>query len=153
MFLQESGQRLGKRFTKLSRDKIEGLCEYGWPGNVRELENVIARAAIFSNPPTLQLPDGWNRGLESLTPANIASTVGEAAPPTTQVGRAKSPMTLEEFKRKRIIEVLRQTNWRIEGPKGAALILGLHPNTLRSQLAKLGLKPSELRNSVVETTK
>jgi len=153
MFLQESGQRLGKRFTKLSRDKIEALCEYGWPGNVRELENVIARAAIFSNPPTLQLPDGWNRGLESLTPANIASTVGEAAPPTTQVGRAKSPMTLEEFKRKRIIEVLRQTNWRIEGPKGAALILGLHPNTLRSQLAKLGLKPSELRNSVVETTK
>jgi len=114
---------------------------------------VIARAAIFSNPPTLHLPDGWNRGLESLTSSNVASTAREATSPPTQISRAKSPMTLVEFKRKRIIEVLRQTNWRIEGPKGAALILGLHPNTLRSQLAKLGLKPSELRNSVVETTK
>jgi formate hydrogenlyase transcriptional activator len=38
-----------------------------------------------------------------------------------------------------ILEVLRQTNWRIEGPKGAALILGLHPNTLRSRIRKFGI--------------
>ncbi|HEY1234745.1 MAG TPA: hypothetical protein VGH22_15305, partial [Candidatus Binatia bacterium] len=121
---------------------IEVLCEYSWPGNVRELENVIARAAIFSNPPTLQLPDAWNRGLGRLTPAGAASAfVHEPASPTTQVDRTGSPITLEEFKRRRILEVLQQTHWRIEGPKGAALILGLHPNTLRSQLTKLGLKP------------
>jgi len=41
-----------------------------------------------------------------------------------------------------IFEVLHQTNWRIEGPKGAALVLGLHPNTLRSRMRKLGIQKS-----------
>ena len=41
-----------------------------------------------------------------------------------------------------ILEVLLQTNWRIEGPKGAALILGLHPNTLRSRMRKFGIQRS-----------
>jgi formate hydrogenlyase transcriptional activator len=30
----------------------------------------------------------------------------------------------------------------IEGPRGAAQILGLHPNTLRSRLKKLGITRS-----------
>jgi formate hydrogenlyase transcriptional activator len=41
---------------------------------------------------------------------------------------------------------LRQTNWRIEGPKGAALILGLHPNTLRSRIRKLGIQAKRTMN-------
>jgi formate hydrogenlyase transcriptional activator len=35
---------------------------------------------------------------------------------------------------------LHRTNWRIEGPKGAAVLLGLHPNTLRSRMRKLGIQ-------------
>ena len=31
-----------------------------------------------------------------------------------------------------ILEVLHRTDWRIEGPKGAALILGFHPKIRRS---------------------
>ena len=50
------------------------------------------------------------------------------------------PLTLEEFERTRILKVLHQTNWRIEGPKGAAVILGLHPNTLRSRMKKLEIR-------------
>ena len=40
------------------------------------------------------------------------------------------------------LTVLRQTHWVIEGPRGAAQILGLHPNTLRSRLKKLGIARS-----------
>ena len=47
-----------------------------------------------------------------------------------------------ELEKAHILEVLHQTNWRIEGPKGAALILGLHPNTLRSRMRKLGIQRS-----------
>jgi transcriptional regulator with GAF, ATPase, and Fis domain len=38
------------------------------------------------------------------------------------------------------VRVLEQTKWRIEGPKGAALILGLHPSTVRSRMLKLGIR-------------
>jgi transcriptional regulator with GAF, ATPase, and Fis domain len=48
--------------------------------------------------------------------------------------------TLEQLHRKRILEVLNQTGWRLEGPKGAAVILGLNPSTLRSRMQKLGIQ-------------
>ena len=47
--------------------------------------------------------------------------------------------SLEEVERSHILDVLGQTRWVIDGPAGAAAILGLHPNTLRSRLKKLGL--------------
>ena len=46
--------------------------------------------------------------------------------------------TGEEF----ILAVLRQTNWRVDGPRGAARILNLHPSTLRSRMQKLGIRRS-----------
>jgi transcriptional regulator with GAF, ATPase, and Fis domain len=41
-----------------------------------------------------------------------------------------------------MLEVLRQTDWVIEGPRGATRMLGLHPNTLRNRMKKLGLERS-----------
>jgi PAS domain S-box-containing protein len=138
VFLQESAQRLGKRFGKLTQDKIEVLCEYSWPGNVRELENVIARAAIFSNPPTLQLPDGWNREILSFHASAVLTSNDSVHSNSEATIHQQEPLAALE--KAHIIEVLQQTHWRIEGPKGAALILGLHPNTLRSRMHKLGIQ-------------
>lgn len=50
----------------------------------------------------------------------------------------RSP-TLGEVERRYILHVLEETKGRISGAKGAAAILGLHPNTLRSRMAKLGV--------------
>ena len=57
--------------------------------------------------------------------------------------------SLEEIEADHILRVLGQTGWVIEGPQGAAAILGLHPNTLRSRLKKLGLRdrPTRIRSS------
>jgi transcriptional regulator with GAF, ATPase, and Fis domain len=52
---------------------------------------------------------------------------------------------LGELEREHILEVLRQTGWRIEGPKGAALKLGLNPSTLRSRMLKLKLQKTGKR--------
>jgi transcriptional regulator with GAF, ATPase, and Fis domain len=41
--------------------------------------------------------------------------------------------------RKHILHVLERTRWRISGPSGASAILGLHPNTLRHRMKKLGI--------------
>ncbi|HEV2946828.1 MAG TPA: helix-turn-helix domain-containing protein [Gemmataceae bacterium] len=48
-------------------------------------------------------------------------------------------MSLEEVERRHMVMVLKQTGWVIDGPRGAAKILGLHPNTLHSRLKKLGI--------------
>jgi formate hydrogenlyase transcriptional activator len=47
---------------------------------------------------------------------------------------------LEEVERRYITSVLEKTHWRVHGKGGAAEILGLNPNTLRSRLQKLGIR-------------
>ena len=51
--------------------------------------------------------------------------------------------TLETVEHDYILAVLQQTNWIINGPRGAAQILGLHPNTLRNRMKKLGIARSD----------
>ena len=43
------------------------------------------------------------------------------------------------MQRLHIINTLKITGGVVEGPGGAATILGLHPNTLRSRMKKLGI--------------
>ena len=52
-------------------------------------------------------------------------------------------LTLKEVAKRHIPAVLQQTAGVIEGPKGAAKLLNLHPNTLRSRMKKLGIKRSD----------
>jgi chemotaxis protein methyltransferase CheR len=90
---------------------------------VRVLANVIERAVINSHGPVLRVR-------EQLTTSN-----GNNA---DAVGR-----TLEEIEREYIIRVLEDRSWRIEGPHGAAHVLGLNPSTLRTRMAKLGINKSQ----------
>ncbi|MGD0119416.1 MAG: helix-turn-helix domain-containing protein, partial [Candidatus Binatus sp.] len=53
-----------------------------------------------------------------------------------------SPLSIDQVERNHILEVLLQTNWRIEGSDGAAALLNLNPSTLRSRMKKLGVQRS-----------
>ncbi len=139
VFLQEAERRLGKSFGKIPSEVIEALQEYSWPGNVRELENVIGRATVTTTGPNLQLPEGW-KVEGSVIERNTGPSSKEKPTSIPEAITAEREATLAELERAHILEVLQQTNWRIEGPKGAAVILGLHPNTLRSRMSKLGLQ-------------
>src|SRR5262249_23484758 len=108
--------RIGRRVDGVSAATMQRLQAYSWPGNVRELENVIERAVILANGPTLEI------------------TLGDA--PTAE---APGESTLEDVERAHILHVLGQTDWVIDGPGGAAKILDLHPNTLRSRMKRLGI--------------
>jgi transcriptional regulator with GAF, ATPase, and Fis domain len=99
---------------------------------VRELQNVLQRALVLSSGPILTLEKGLlpPQGKPAAEQADHSST-----------GR------LEEVERSHILSVLAQTGWVIEGPKGAARILDLHPNTLRSRMKKLGIQPPHRKAS------
>ena len=48
--------------------------------------------------------------------------------------------TLEQVDREYIIRILEEVAWRIEGPTGAARVLGLNPSTLRTRMVRLGIQ-------------
>jgi PAS domain S-box-containing protein len=146
IFLQEAGRRLGKSFGRISGQVIEALQGYSWPGNVRELENVIGRAAVTSTTKVFKLPEGWKSDV-NLIHRNSGPTSDGQTPSIAAVTNTGREGTLGEMEKAHILEVLHRTNWRIEGPMGAAVILGLRPNTLRSRMRKLGVRrPAEINN-------
>lgn len=131
-FVSKHMARIGKKFTHIPTQVIESLTAYPWWGNIRELENVVERAVVLCDGPFFDLEEEPG-GLF----ARSHST--ESAPPPTP--KAESGLkSLEEIERNHILQVLAEANWVIDGPKGAASILKLKPNTLRSRLQKLNLR-------------
>ena len=59
---------------------------------------------------------------------------------TPTAGGGGGASSLEAVKRRHIEAVLAQTNWLIEGERGAARILNPNPSTLRSRMKNLGIK-------------
>ena len=94
---------------------------YAWPGNVRELENVIERALILSNGSTLRI--------EETLGASISAGAAQ-----------HDAERLDDVERAHIRRVLDECGWRVGGEGHAAERLGLHPNTLRSRMQKLGIR-------------
>ncbi|MGZ5028801.1 MAG: sigma 54-interacting transcriptional regulator [Methylobacter sp.] len=118
-FLSKYAKKFGKRFDDIDPAGLEQLRQYAWPGNVRELQNVIERAVILSQGPLLDIAPLSARGMSGV-----------------QSGQLRS---LEAVEREHILRTLEATGWQISGAKGAAAILGMNPNTLRSRMLKLGI--------------
>lgn len=102
---------------------------YHWPGNIRELENLIERELIRTRG---RRNDGWLRfGPFELSRRND-ETVAAIAP-------GRQMLTLDEAMSHHIRQALKVTNGKISGPGGAAQLLGINPNTLRSRMRKMGI--------------
>ena len=121
-FINKFSDEHHKNIENISKADLARLYEYAWPGNIRELINIIERSIISSHGKTLKLD--WIHN-------NIP---GENIPPSS---------SMEEVERAHILKVLKECNWKINGDDGAAMKLGLNPNTLRSRLKKLNISRNE----------
>ncbi|HXJ82451.1 MAG TPA: helix-turn-helix domain-containing protein [Candidatus Methylomirabilis sp.] len=130
-FLGQFSKKFGRRIDSVPGPTMDRLARYAWSGNIRELQNVIERALVLCQGPALELDED----LLPVTSPRTVPTAGAPAPDLT----AGLP-TLEEIERAHILAALGPTGWLIEGAKGAAKILGLHPNTLRSRMDRLAIK-------------
>ena len=116
--IQKHERSTHQRIKHVPEGVMEQLQQRSWPGNIRELENVIEGALIHSSGDVLTLLDDGGD-------IEAAST--------------EDASTLSAVERTHIQEVLRACGWRINGPGNAAERLGLHPNTLRFRMKKLGI--------------
>jgi DNA-binding NtrC family response regulator len=99
---------------------MDMLVAYCWPGNIRELQNFIERSVILTSENTLRPP------LARLKPAS-------------QFDSPAQPATLQDTERALICRTLKQTNGIIDGPRGAAALLGVKRTILYSRMQKLGI--------------
>ena len=118
--IRKYSQRMNRQIEKVRPEDMEALVQHPWPGHVRELKNVVERAVILTSGTVLDLSpiDELNRV------TNNSST---------------RPQTLADAEREHILETLRETEWVLGGPNGAAALLQVRRTTLIYKMRKLGI--------------
>jgi formate hydrogenlyase transcriptional activator len=138
-FVQKFSRSLNKAVAYIPAEAMDALSSYSWPGNIRELENFMERAVLLSPGKELRVP------ISELKPVASAAESGadSSSSSTSLTSLPSSPpsiSTLEDAERQHILRALRQTEWRIAGAKGAAVILGMKRTTLQARMRKLGIR-------------
>jgi two-component system NtrC family response regulator len=103
----------------LSPDALDAIEAHSWSGNVRELENVIKRAVIMADGPTIKAAD-------------IGISASENATVMLNLRQVR-----DEAERKAVLSVLGRSNGNLSK---AAELLGISRPTLYDLMHRFGLK-------------
>jgi DNA-binding NtrC family response regulator len=126
--VQTKNKELGLSATpSIAPGALARLMKYDWPGNVRELQNVVERELILYRGGTLNF--------ESLA----SDIIPKEKKPSPAQEQGIQQFKLDEAMALHIGKIIEYTNGRINGPGGAAELLGINPSTLRSRMSKLGV--------------
>jgi len=128
-FAKAFAERMNKTIDHVRPKDTEALVRYSWPGNVRELQNVIERCVILSSDRVLHAPEFPD-----------AKHVGKEA--------SSKPRSLAEAEREHILQALRDTEWVIGGPHGAAAQLAVRRTTLLYKMRRLGISRPTIDGSL-----
>ena len=118
-FVSKYCKKHNKEIKHISYLTLQQMKSYAWPGNVRELENLIERAVIISNQELL--------------------IIKEFETSAKKKDIKHSNNALEEVQRNHILKILNETQWKIDGKEGAAVLLDIKPSTLRDCMKKFGI--------------
>ena len=119
-FVKKYARRMNKEVDSIRPEDMNALVRYTWPGNVRELQNFIERSVVGSFRGVLELA----AFAELDRPRDSAS---------------QEIRTLAAAEREHILKALRDTDWVIAGPHGAAQRLGVRRTTLLYKMRRLGI--------------
>ncbi len=105
---------------------LDQLQAYAWPGNIRELQNLIERSLIISGGFPLTFPE--------LTLKLSDNSTQESSQLGFNVFKKLDDVLIGHIQKALLL-----SQGKIEGDKGAADLLGLHPSTLRGKMRKYKL--------------
>jgi formate hydrogenlyase transcriptional activator len=125
-FLKTFARRQGKSIEHVPGDVMAAIVKYDWPGNIRELQNFVERSVLLT------------------TGRELRASIAEL---TQQVMLRGTSHTLADAARAYIIATLRETNWVVGGPNGAASKLGLKRTTLIKKMKKLEISKETAKSS------
>lgn len=117
-FVKMYERQMNKHIEKILPEDMDALVNHGWPGNVRELQNVVERSMVVSSGSVLSL--------SRPTEPKRSDTSG-------------AMRTLAEAERDHILQALRNADWVLGGPHGAAVRLGVKRTTLLYKMRRLGI--------------
>ena len=120
-YVDKYARKMNRHIETIPLHAMEAFANYPWPGNVRELQNFIERAVILSPGSVLQPP------LTELKQSMVQT-------PDSKLS------TLKEVEREHVLRAIRESNWVIGGPFGAAARLGIKRTTLMYRIQKLGIQ-------------
>lgn len=124
-YVAKYARRMKKDVSIVPATTMEVFKRYPWPGNVRELQHFIERSVVISRGKVLQAPvSELERLIEKRQHASR---------------RPVNPRTLKDVERESILQVLKESNWVVGGPNGAAAKLGIKRTTLASRMERLGI--------------
>ena len=130
-FTQQFSRRMNKVIEAIPSAAMDALSRYHWPGNIRELQNVIERAVIISTGPALRVD------VSDLKFPKAGLPVEPLTSPKSTNGALHD--VLQETERQQILKALKECNWVVAGPKGAAAHLAMKRSTLQLRMQKLGI--------------
>ncbi len=129
-FIYEKKQELRLDITpRLAPNAVKLLMAYDWPGNVREMKNIVERSLITHRDGLLPLEE-----LLMIQPAP-----NHQPAPAADSNFFHNWRTLDEMTSAHIRQAMSRAHGKINGPGGAAELLGINPNTLRKRMDKLGI--------------
>jgi transcriptional regulator with GAF, ATPase, and Fis domain len=128
-FLRAAAKRMNCKPPKLTKATARQLAEHDWPGNVRELQNAIERAVILAQGGPLRFD-----------PSPVSRSIFTPPPQIPDGSAVFTRADLKQRERESIAAALAQTNGKVYGPYGAAILLGMKPSTLTSRINALGLR-------------
>ncbi len=138
-FTQKMARHMNRSIDAIPTEALRQLMSWDWPGNVRELENVIERAVLLTRGNSLNLH-------LNVRQSRLLPTLNEDSALRSSMAQLLHPTTPEndEEERQCIVQVLRETNGIVAGPRGAATRLGMKRTTLLSRMQRLGISVREV---------
>ena len=127
-------QRYGTLPIHPAASDLALLRAYDWPGNVREMGTVMDRAVILGDGKRLEIAKALG-----LLPSVAPLLAKRGAEQALRVPASADFPSLDDVVTGHIRLALEHAAGRIEGPRGAALMLGVNPHTLRAKMRRLGI--------------
>lgn len=132
-FLERFSQETGRRYRGFSPEARATLNSYRWPGNVRELKNIVERAVLMGNPPTVEKADLLTSALGVSTPPSTSNEEQRKVASGIAVDAEKfEPISLKEMENKLILKTLKFYSWN---KSKTAKALGIERTTLDRKIA------------------